>query len=195
MNPKEEADSVKAKNVVDMAVTFTAMIRVFEEASKLKIVDRLEQSFGQLSGISSKDQFEAVHSEFCEWFVGNISTASKTLKNKVEKKSKPASYGHAAKVFDIAVKVYVHYCHLPSCEAAVVLLPFLHGAVDTPIMKNLKSKYPDAGVKSETIESVGKSEYVALQSLVSKHIQEEFKSEIFPAQYDDIMWHRLNRRV
>jgi hypothetical protein len=112
-----------------------------------------------------------------------------------KKESHPASYGHAAKVFDVAVKVYVHYCHLPSCETAVTLLPLLHGAVDTPIMKNLKSRYPASGVKSETIESVGESEYALLQGLVEKHIQEEFKSGIFPAQYDDIMWHRLNRLV
>lgn len=195
MNPNHEADSIKAKNVVDMAVTFTAMIRVFEKGSKQKIVERLEQSFDKLVGVSSDKEFEAVHSEFCEWFVKNIATASKTLKNKKEKKSQSASYGHAAKVFDIAVKVYVYYCHLPNCKTAVALLPLLHGAVDTPIMKNLKSRYPTSGVKSETIESVGKSEYAVLQGLVAKHIQEEFKSEIFPAQYDDIMWHRLNRRV
>ena len=195
MNQRDEADSIRAKNVVDMAVTFTAMIRVFEKDSKQKIVDRLEKSLAKLDGVSSEKEFNGVHSEFCEWFVKNIATASKTLKNKKEKKSQPASYGHAAKVFDIAVKVYVHYCHLPNCETAVILLPLLHGAVDTPIMKNLKSKYPNTGIKSETIESVGKSEYDALQRLVAKHIQEEFKSDIFPVQYDDIMWHRLNRQV
>ena len=195
MTPELEADFFKSKNVLDMAVTFTAMIRVFEKGSKQKIVDQLERSFKQLSAASSREQFEAVHSEFCEWFLVNISTAKKTLKNKVEKKSRATSYGHAAKVFDIAVKVYVHYCHLPSKEAAISLLPFLHGAVDTPIMNNIKSKYPDAGVRSKTIESVGKPEYALLQKLVSKHIQDEFNMEISPVQYDDIMWHRLNRRV
>jgi hypothetical protein len=195
MNPKEEADNIKLKNIIDMAVTFTAMVRVFEKGSKSRIVERLEQSFSKLSGVSSRDGFESIHVEFCEWFVKSISTASKNLKNKSLKKSHAASYGHAAKVFDIAVKVYVHYCNLPDRESAFLLVPFLHGAVDNPIMKNLKAQYPKSCVESETIESVGKAEYELLQALVSRHIRDEFKSAIFPVQYDDIMWHRLNRRL
>ena len=115
--------------------------------------------------------------------------------NKKIKKSQSASYGHAAKVFDIAGKVYVYYCHLPGCESAAKLLPVLHGAVDTLIMKNLKKEYPKENIKAETIEAVSKSEYFALQKLVAKHIEDEFKSLILPVQYDDIMWHRLNRRA
>jgi hypothetical protein len=195
VNPQNEAISIKAKNVIDMAVTFTAMIRVFEEGSKQKIAERLEESFRKLAEVADKEAFERVHSEFCEWFGKNVVTAKRVLRNKKEKHSQPVSYGHAAKVFDIAVKVYVYYCHLPSCDAAEKLLPLLHGAVDTPIMKNLKSMYPDSSAKSETIESVGKSEYAALQGLVAKHIDEKFEKKIYPAQYDDIMWHRLNRRV
>jgi len=115
------------------------------------------------------------------------------LRNGTEKPSRPATYGHAAKVFDIAVKVYVHYCNLPGPEAAAVLLPFLHGAIDNPIMSFLKSKYPLARIKASTIEALEMPEYKILQDLITKHIQEEFQSKIFPAQYDDIMWHRLNR--
>ena len=55
--------------------------------------------------------------------VANLKTAAKTLKNKKVKASQRASCGHAAKVFDIAVKVYVHYCHFPSCELAARIRP------------------------------------------------------------------------
>jgi hypothetical protein len=193
--PEQEANFIKAKNIVDMAITFTAMVRVFEAGSKTKIAERLETVFCELCNVPDQASFDDLHSRFCNWFVGNVKTAPKKLKNKTLKASQPASYGHAAKVFDISVKVYVHYCHLPSCEAAMRLLPLLHGAIDTPIMENLKSKYPSKIIKSDTIESVGKSEYESLQKLVAKHISEEFNSAIFPAQYDDIMWYRLNRRV
>lgn len=71
----------------------------------------------------------------------------------------------------------------------------LHAAVDTSMMKNLKEKYPRENFKAATIESVGKSEYVALQKLVTKHIKDKFKDLILPVHYDDIMWHRLNRRA
>ncbi len=184
MNPKEEARFFKGKNIIDMALTFTTMLRLFESDSKQKIAEQLENSLSQLPSISSKDQFEKLHADFCNWFVANVKTA---------RKGDSASYGQAAKVFDVVAKVYVYYCRLPSCEAAAVLLPFLHGAIDTPIMKDLQLEYPEVGINSEMIKSVEKEEYRVLQSLVVRSIQEKFKGQIFPVQYDDIMWNYFNR--
>lgn len=195
MNPRAEASDIKLKNVIDMAITFTAMNRVFEKGSKKRISEQLEKSLGSLTSVQNKDSFEKVHSEFCNWFTEQISTAEKELKNKKTKNSRRASYGHAAKVFDIAAKVYVYYCHLPSCDSATQLMPFLHGAVDTPILRNLKATYPASNITAETIEAVGETEYGALQKLVAQHVQDEFRKLILPVQYDDIMWHRLNRRA
>jgi hypothetical protein len=195
MSSKDEASNIRIKNVIDMAITFTAMGRVFERGSKNEIAKELGSSFGKLAAVDGKGDFEKVHSEFCEWFIKNVSTAERVLKNKKIKRSQSASYGHAAKVFDIAVKVYAYYCHLPDCESAPKLLPVLHGAVDIPIMKNLKKRYPKENINASTIEAVDKSEYVALQKLVSKHIEDEFENLILPVQYDDIMWNRLSRRA
>ena len=95
------------------------------------------------------------------------------MKNKEIKKSRASSYGQAAKVFDVALKVYVYYCNLPDFEFAAKLLPALHGAVDTLMMKNLKKEYPKEDIKSETIEAVGKSEYFALQKLLGRYASSE----------------------
>jgi hypothetical protein len=195
MYHKDEASSIKNKNVIDMAITFSAMNRVFEEGSKQKIARKLECSFGLLAAVDGEDNFEKIHSEFCEWFVKNVFSAKKVLKNKVIKSSRAASYGQAAKIFDVALKVYVYYCNLPDCESAAKLLPMLHGAVDTLMMKNLKKNYPKEDIKAKTIEAVSKSDYVALQKLVTKHINDEFNNLILPVQYDDILWYRLNRRA
>ena len=195
MNPRDEASEIKIKNVIDMAITFSAMNRVFEKGTKQNIAQKLENSLGLLTAVDDKDAFEKAQSEFCEWFIKNVSTAEKVLKNKKIKKSQSASYGQAAKVFDIAGKVYAYYCHLPGCESATKLLPVLHGAVDTLIMKNLKKKCPKNNIKAETVEAVTKLEYFALQKLVARHIEDEFNNLILPVQYDDIMWHRLNRRA
>jgi hypothetical protein len=191
--PRQEAELTKKSNVVDMALTFTAMIRLFEKGSKGRILDQLHRSFRKLSGVSSREEYESIHLEFCNWFTNSIFTAPKNLNNRNQKLSKPASYGHAAKVLDIAIKVYVHYCKLPSSDRAIILLPLLHGAIDNPIMSFLKSKYSPTGIKAKTIESLEISEYNKLQILISKNIQDEFKCTILPVQYDDIMWHRLNR--
>jgi hypothetical protein len=139
---KDEAKKTRIKNVIDMALTFTAMIRVFEAGSKQKIAQKLEDVVSGLDGIKDQDAFEKLHTEFCRWFIKNIRTAKKMKKGVALKPSAPASYGHAAKVLDISAKVYVHYCHLPSCDAALQLLPLLHGAVDTRILNNLKFEYP-----------------------------------------------------
>ena len=72
-------------------------------------------------------------------------TAEKILKNGKVLKSEAASYGHAAKVLDIAIKVYVYYCAQPNAEVAERLVPFLHGAVDTALMKHLN--YPRTAIK------------------------------------------------
>jgi hypothetical protein len=195
LNQSDEASQIKIKNVIDMSITFSAMNRVFEKGTKQKIADKLENSLGLLTAIDGKDSLEKVQSKFCEWFIKNVSTAEKMLKNKKIKKSRSASYGQAAKVFNVAGKVYFYYCHLPDCESATKTLPVLHAAVDTVMMKNLKRKYPKNNIKAETVEAVTKLEYISLQKLIARHIEDEFNNLIFPVQYDDIMWRRLNRRA
>jgi len=195
LNSLDEAYSIRNKNIIDIAISFSAMNRVFEPGSKQKIARKFEQSLALLAGVGDKTNFEKIHTEFCEWFVQNIFTAKKVLKNKLVKKSQTASYGQAAKVFDVALKVYVYYCNLPDFESAAKLLPMLHSAVDTLMMENLKKKYPNENIKAETIQAVSKSDYAVLQKMVKQHIEDEFDKTILPVHYDDIMWYLLNRRA
>jgi hypothetical protein len=190
MNPQDEASLRKNMMIIDMAISFSAMNRVFEKRSKEKIVEKLENSFAFLADVESKDDFEKIHSEFCEWFIKNVRTSKKDRENK---NSNPASYGQAAKMFNVATKVYVYYCQLPSCESSTKLIPMLHAAVDTQMMKYLKDKCREDNFKASTIEAVGLSEYITLQKLVDKNIQDEFMNLIRPVHWDDIIWYRLNR--
>jgi hypothetical protein len=176
----EEAKSIRKKNIIDIAVSFAAMNRLFEQGSKQKIAAKLESFVDLLPGVESQDDFEKIHSDFCEWFVQNVVTAKKLLKNKKIKGSRAASYGQAAKVFNVALKVYVYYCNLPDYGTAAKLLPMLHSAVDTLMMKNLKKRYPKENIKAVTIEAVGKSDYVVIQKMVHQHIADEFYEPILP---------------
>jgi hypothetical protein len=195
LNHTDEVNSVRKKNIIDIALSFSAMNRLFEQGTKKRIAGQLECSFVLLTGVEGKQDFEKIHSSFCQWFVQNVITAEKVLKNKKIKKSRAASYGQAAKVFDVALKVYVYYCNLPDYESAAKLIPLLHSAVDTQMMKNLQRKYPNANMKAKTIEGVGREDYAVLQNMVKQHIEDEFDKAILPVHYDDIMWHRLNRRA
>ena len=186
-----DIEGTKRKNIIEMALGFTAMIRIFSKGSKAKIEAQLEELFSSLAEIGTRDDYEGRHRSFCEWFAREIWTAEKTLPNGKPQPSQQSSYGQAAKVLDIAIKVYVYYCAQPTAEIAQRIVPFLNGAVDTPIMKALKkSKYATATIRATTIKGVDVTAYQALQALV---LAESRARKMHPVQYDDIMWRKLNR--
>ena len=109
---------IKSKNVIDMALAFTAMIRLFEKGSKPKIANQLYEEFQSLEKISSISDFQSFHRGFCDWFTSNIKTAQRVRNNKIIKESGYAQYGHAAKLLDVSLKVYVSYSSLPNVQTA-----------------------------------------------------------------------------
>lgn len=182
-----DAELAKTKNIVEMAFDFTAMTRVFSKGSKKTIVSQVEEHFSRLSEVSTQEAYEDWHRTFCEWFIREIRTAQKKLKNGKFLKSKTASYGHAAKVLDIAIKVYAYYCVQPNPRLA----PFLHGAIDTPLLQHLSRSAPSAAFRAKTIKDINDAEYQSLQLLVRAESQ---RCKVHPVQYDDIMFRRLNRK-
>jgi hypothetical protein len=189
------AEQAKRQNIIDMALTFTAMMRLFSKGSKNSIAKRFESFCASLKDIYSAESYDKLHQAFCAWFSANIRRAQRILKNKKTEESASASYGQGAKVLDIAAKVYVHYCKLPDAETAQRISPFLHGAIDTQIMNYLKQRYPKAAVAASTIGAIDEKAYRALQDLIACDIKETFHSGIHAVQYDDIMWNRLNKKA
>ena len=68
----EIAAEIKQKSVIDMALTFTAMIRLFEKRSKPKISKKLYDEFQKLYTIKGLDDFYAFHDRFRKWFTSNV---------------------------------------------------------------------------------------------------------------------------
>jgi len=191
----KNAEDAKKNNILDMAITFTSMMRVFAKGSKERIAQKFWEVTSGLPAITVVDDYEQTHKMFCEWFCREIYTAQKTLKNGRIKSSQLASYGQAAKTLDIVLKVYIFYCLQPSSDVACRISRFLHGAVDTPIMNHLKRVYSDTTIKAITIEQVDKSTYQILQDLLARDIKDRFHGDVLPVQYDDIMWLALNRET
>ena len=187
------AAEIKQKSVIDMALTFTAMIRLFEKGSKSKISKKLYEEFQKLKEIRGVGDFQSFHDGFCEWFTNNIRVAQKERNGRVIKKCGFSLYGHAAKLLNVALKVYVYYSGLPDRETSEALIPFLHTAIDNPILRHLKEVFPSEMVNSNTVEQIDKETYKKLQQLVKADIRTTFADGIVPTQYDDIMWYRLNR--
>ena len=187
------ASEIKKKNIIDMGLTFTAMIRLFRKGSKSKIADKLYDEFKILQKIQNNNDFQEFHKKFCVWFLRNIKTAQKKRNNKIIKKSGYALYGHAAKLLDVSLKVYVYYSNLPDKNTAKILVPFLNTAIDNPILKHLKKSFPNEDISSKTVEQINESTYKKLQKIIKSDIKKKYNG-ILPTQYDDIMWNSLNRK-
>jgi hypothetical protein len=190
MEVLELAEQAKKRNIIDMAVGFAGMMPLFQGRSADLIKEKLTETFEGLERIGSDEEFNKMHKAFCQWFVKAI---------KLAKTEEPSSYGHAAKVLDLALKVYVYYCKMPSLERATDLTPWLNGALDTRILRYLYRKLEDIYRKaypphySWTIKLINKEDYELLQKVIRQDIRDSFDDKISPVQYDDILWRRLNR--
>jgi predicted XRE-type DNA-binding protein len=191
---QQKIAEAKTKNIIDMALTITAMTRLFEKNSIQPIARELGRLLvNDLIKVKCSDDYEKLHRSFCEWFVREIQTAEKKKQGVVFKKAGRASYGQAAKILDIVAKVYVYYCSEPTPADAQRLLPLMHGAVDTQIMRDLKATFCDSGITAKTIGEVDREIYIKLQELVAEDINGSFDGEINAVQYDDIKFRELNR--
>lgn len=138
------------------------MTRKFVKKSNTAILKALDDFFTGIGDISEQTTYDSSHANFCVWFIKNIQVAARRVRVKGVEKIIPAhssSYGHAAKVLDIAAKVYVYYCALPSPDAANVLVPLLHGALDNQIIKDLIKKFPDEEIESDNLEDIDQEKY------------------------------------
>jgi hypothetical protein len=190
MDALELAEQAKKQNIIDMAVGFTVMMPLFQEASANLIKEKLTELFEGLVWISAEQEFNKMHRGFCQWFVKTIRLA---------KTEEAPSYGHAAKVLDLALKVYVYYCNMPSPTKAEVLAPWLNGAIDTHILSSLYRKLEDIEGKpypphySWTMKVINRDDYDLLQKVIRQDIRDSFNDDLLPVQYEDIMRRRLNR--
>jgi len=189
MDATELAKEAKQKNIIDMAIGFTAMIPLLQERAADLIKEKLTDLFEGLERVRTDQEFSKIHSDFCQWFVKNIRLA---------KSGEPSGYGHAAKVLDLALKVYVYYCRMPDQTRSESLMPRLNGTIDTPMLRHLFKKLEDIYRESYpphylwTIKMIEREDYYLLQKLIRQDIRDSFDSNILPVQYDDILGRHLD---
>jgi hypothetical protein len=192
---RRSPEDARLRNIVDMALGFSAMMRLFEEGSKDRIVEKILVQLPDISKAQSAFEFKAAHNAFCEWGVKTIKRAEREKDGAVVKESGPASYGQMAKTLDVVLHVTIHYAHYPDCSAYLALSKWLNTAMDTKMMAFLSGCYPDA-LKPwpKTIEQVdSREEYEAIQDTVRRFIQEEHQWALIPVDVDDVYWEALNR--
>jgi hypothetical protein len=194
-NDLSDPQEIKLYNIVDMGLTFSAMIRLYEKGTKQTLRDKILEELTKISKITSKASFEKKHSDICKWGTKNIFLAERTKAEIVIKKKGPASYGQIAKTLDVVLKVVIHYCHWPNPEQAELLTEWLHAAVDNKMMTFLKKEYPEYFSNwPSNVEDVDENIYLSLQELVRLFIKDVHDWQILPVEFDDIYWNILNRK-
>ncbi|MBN1602193.1 MAG: hypothetical protein JW915_11330 [Chitinispirillaceae bacterium] len=180
----KEPDTAKMHNIINMALQFSSMFRLFEPGSKTRFKEKLLSQFNEILSSNSKKQFNDIHSSFCEWGSQKIYLTKK-------KKDGVASYGQIAKTLNVVLKVTVHYCQLPESNQAMRLSKWLHAAIDTKMMKYIRP----VGVAGWpiSIAQVDKNSYEKIQEVVVSIIAREHMGNITPVEFDDIYWDALNR--
>jgi len=181
----QDVQEVRLRCLIDLGLTFSAMLRLYEKGAKERIYDKVLSEMPALLQSETEEHFQMVHSSICEWGTNSV------LSNGG---SGYASYGQIAKTLDVILKVVIDYGHMPDCSKAKQMSPWLNSAVDNEMMKMLKREYPDA-IKPwpRNIRQVNKERYVAIQSLVRRFNIEKHNNQLTPVQFDDIYWWCLNK--
>lgn len=190
----DDPDEIRFRNIIGMGLDFSSMIRLFEKGSEDKLWDKIVyEKASKIFKAQSKEEFDKIHQEFCDWGTRNIILAEKKRNGRIIKRRKPASYGQIAKTFDVTLKVAIYYSHLPDYQKCEKILKWLNAGVDTRMMAMLRKKYPDhIQAWPTTIEAVDKAKYFAIQEAVRRFIREEHNGRLLPVQFDDIYWYKLN---
>jgi hypothetical protein len=190
----KDPNDVRLFNVVDMGLTFSAMIRLYQEGSKKILHEKIINILPDIAKSDSIDSFLSTHNEFCTWGINRLSLAEKHRQGKLIKRTGPPSYGQVAKTIDIVLKVVIYYCKWPNETTSERITKFLNAAVDTKMMAFLKSKYSNYfQLWPVTIENIDESKYLSVQKLVRQFIRDEHQNQILPVQFDDLYWNILNR--
>jgi hypothetical protein len=160
---------IKLSNIINMALSFSGMIRLFERDSKGILYTQTLSTVKQMFEAESKEEFDRIHSKFCECCKKKIRLA---------KTNQTASYGQIAKTLNVVLKVAIYYCHLPEHEKSKSLLPWLDAAVDNSMMRKLRLYY-------RAIHEVERDDYFKIRDTVRKFIGEKQQDNILPVHFDD----------
>lgn len=184
---KDDVEETKLKNIVNMAVSFAGMSRVFKAGSTEKIRNKLYSTINGFLSSHPEKEYQTKHEKFCEWFTKNIKTAQRKKEGRIIKKSEDASWGQAAKIIDIVLKVFIYYCKLPSPEVSAKIIPLLNAPIDEARLKSFKNY-----TNHKTLQDLDDyNEYKALQRHMLKICS---KNKISRVEYDDLQWRKEHNK-
>ena len=85
---KDPAD-IRLSNIVDMGLTFSAMIRLYKKGSKTTLHQKIVRILPEIAKADSFEHFQETHTKFCAWGMNRLSLAEKKRQGKIIKHSGP----------------------------------------------------------------------------------------------------------
>ena len=136
-------------SMVEMALEWSATLRIFEKGSKGKIQKIIEEMLAPLSSVKTQETFNSLHKETCKKIIKEIN-----LNKKLRKRRRKVSFGEAAKIVDMSLKVYVYLCKMPDTHTSVRLVNFLNCPIDNNNLEWLKKHAKEGRDAFEEINSL-----------------------------------------
>lgn len=184
----KRANKAKVIGILHMAFDLTSMSRVFEKGTKDKFIKKFSILLPKLASITSAEEFDHLHDDFCRWGCRAIKTSRRGKRR--------ASYGQVAKTLNVSLKATVYYCCLPDRDTAARLIPWLHPAIDNPMMGYLRDESEhDLPAKVNSIAKVDKRIYKLLLDLANQDNKKRFAAALSPIQWEDIVWLTINGKM
>lgn len=168
------------------------MMRVFKKDSKSGIETKAGLFVENLAGVESIEDFKKLHRGFCEEFTTEFKTAKYGRADGQSCNTDVPSYGQAAKVLDVVLKVYVVYSKLPNLKKSNQLKKYLYCPIDTIELQKLRPILKTKNMNVKAISQIDKKKYCAIQKIVRAELQScEFEAK-HPVDFDDQVFYLRN---
>ena len=76
---QEMVKIIRLFNIVDMGLTFSAMIRLYEKGSKKIIREKIIQILPDIANAALLKNFQNTHDAFCAWGINNLFLADRNI--------------------------------------------------------------------------------------------------------------------
>lgn len=81
--------AIRLSNIVDMGLTFSAMIRLYKKGSKETLHKKIVRILPAIANVDSIEHFQKTHKKFCNWGIKKLSLAERKREGRIIKHSGP----------------------------------------------------------------------------------------------------------
>ncbi|MHA1311122.1 MAG: hypothetical protein ACTSQO_09345 [Candidatus Helarchaeota archaeon] len=176
-----EVMEAKVKNIINISLNISTMLRNFSTRSKELILPKLFNTINKMFEMERREDYVELHDEFCKWAIKNIKPVKTQTTSRI-------SWGQAAKIIDVATKFVFYYSNIPDQEYAKKVIKWFNSPIDRFMLQTLK-------MNLTSLTNIDKEKYELCQKKIIELIEDYYNNKLYPLEFDDLIWsynkHRL----